>query len=292
MNGIEPVFIAGAFVFAFGCCIGSFLNVCIWRLPRGQSISQPRSSVCPQCGSPIRGYDNIPLLSYLVLRGRCRHCKAAISRRYPFVEAFTGLLFLALYLAQVSGGSMDGGEFIVMALLISLLVAASGVDMEFLIIPDELTIYGLAGGLAAGFLLPHLHAGPGPWQTFELVSHVNGLLGAAIGALCGGGIVMFFAAVGALIFRREAIGMGDVKLMAMIGAFTGWRIAVATFFIAPFIGLFYGLPLLLVRRRHSMPFGPFLSAAAILSLLFREEISMFLNRYIQTLGMLFELAWG
>ena len=103
---------------------------------------------------------------------------------------------------------------------------------------------------------------------------------------------MFFAAVGALIFRREAIGMGDVKLMAMIGAFTGWRIAVATFFIAPFIGLFYGLPLLLVRRRHSMPFGPFLSAAAILSLLFREEISMFLNRYIQTLGMLFELAWG
>ncbi len=285
-----PPGLVGALIFVIGCCIGSFLNVCIWRLPRGQSISKPRCSVCPKCQNSIRGYDNIPLLSYLLLLGRCRYCKTRISWRYPLVEGVTGVLFLLLYLLQGAGGTMGPGEMIVMGLLISLLIAASGVDMEFLIIPDEVTLFGLTGALTAGLLLPHLHTGTESWHTFESISHINGLLASAIGAASGGGIVMFFAITGALIFRREAIGFGDVKLMAMIGAFTGWRIALATFAIAPFIGLFYGIPMLLARNRHAMPFGPFLAAASIISILFRSEIGAFLNHYMETIGMLFELA--
>ncbi len=288
MNGAYPVqihYLIGAFMFIFGCSIGSFLNVCIWRIPRGQSVSVPRTSVCPKCKNRIRGYDNIPLLSYLILLGRCRNCGNGISWRYPAVEALVGLLFLGLYIKQGLGGGMGPGELVVTALLISLLIVAAGIDMEFLIIPDELVIYGLAGGLAAGLLLPHMHAGAEAWHTFESVSMINGLAASAAGAAAGGGIIAFFAAAGALLFRREAIGFGDIKLMAMVGSFTGWRLALATFALAPFLGLFYAIPMLIIKRRHGMPFGPFLAAAAILCMLFRGETAAIVNYYIDTFGM-------
>jgi len=278
----------GAFV--LGSAVGSFLNVCIWRIPRGLSIVSPLRSFCPHCGRPIRARDNVPLVSFALLRARCRDCGAPISWRYPLVEGVTGALFAALYLTQRQGGP---GPLILMALVVSLLVAASAIDMELFIIPDEISIFGLAGGLLAGLLLPQMHVGTAPYHTVRALTGVralDGLIGSAIGAASGGGLVLAFAAIGALIFRKEALGIGDVKLMAMVGAFMGWKVAVLAFFLAPFFGLFYGVPLLLVKREHVMPFGPFLSAGAVVVIMLRAEACELLNTYVQTVGELLRLA--
>jgi len=275
-----PVLVFGLLVFAFGTVVGSFLNVCIWRIPRGLSVTRPLRSLCPHCGRPIRSWDNVPLLSFLMLRGRCRDCAAPISWRYPFVEGLTGLLFLGLSVLQRDSGP---GQVIVMGLVVCLLIVASGVDIEFSIIPDELSAFGLIGGLLAGLLLPQLHVGDQPYHTFRTLTgtyHLDGLIGSAIGAAAGGALVLLFALVGALIFRKEAIGMGDAKLMAVVGAFLGWKVAVLSFFLSPFFGLLYGVPLLLFKERHVMPFGPFLSVGAVLVILMRPVACGYLNAYL------------
>jgi leader peptidase (prepilin peptidase)/N-methyltransferase len=282
-------------IFVLGCCVGSFLNVCIWRMPRGLSINEPRRSFCPRCGKPIRGADNIPLLSFMLLRGKCRDCGAPISWRYPLVEAATGLLMVALYLVQRVGGGTERGQVVAMGLLCALLVVASAVDMEFLIIPDEVSLFGLLGGLAAGLLLPGLHVGDAPYHTFRSLTGLralDGLIGSAIGAVAGGGLVLVFAVIGELIFRKEAMGFGDVKLMAMVGAFLGWKVAVLTFFIAPFFGLLYGIPILIIRKEHVMPFGPFLSAGAVLVMLVRSTACGWFDRYLDMAGQLFGAIFG
>ena len=255
-----------ATVFVFGCIIGSFLNVCIYRLPRGLSVLRPGRSFCPRCRTSIVWQDNIPLVSFLLLRGRCRWCGCLISWRYFIVEGLTGLLLAALYLAQGAASGVDPGQVVIMGLLTTLLIVASAVDMDFLIIPDELSVYGLAGGLLAGLLLPPLHVGGQPWHTF---ASGTGLPASAIGAVVGGGIVLIAAVVGALIFRKEAMGLGDAKLMAMVGAFMGWKVAFAAFLVAPFFGLLYGVPLLIRKKEHVMPYGPFLSMATVLVMLAR-----------------------
>ena len=276
--------------FALGCAVGSFANVCIWRLPRGMTVFEPSRSVCPHCGSGIGWYDNIPLLSYLALGARCRHCRGAISFRYPLVEGITGVVFAALYARQAVAVGTEPGQVIIMALVASLLIVASGVDMQFLVIPDEVSMFGFAGGLLAGLLLPGLHVGEETYHTFGRLTgllHLDGLLGSLIGAAVGAGIVLVFAVFGALIFRKQALGIGDVKLMAMIGAFMGWKVALLTFFVAPFFGLMYGIPVLVLKDEHVMPFGPFLSGAAVLVMVFRTAACRQLIPFERILWLIF-----
>ena len=262
-------------LFVLGLIVGSFLNVCIWRLPRGMSVNLPRRSLRPRCGHSLVWSDNIPLLSFALLRGRCRYCREPVSWRYPIVELITGLLFALVYFRQGVQVGTDIGQLTVMLLMVALLIVASGIDLEFLIIPDEFSGFGVLGGLLAGSLMPQLHVGPLNYQTFETLTghpHLDGLIGSAIGAAGGGGIVLGAAVLGHVVFQKEAMGLGDVKLMAMIGAFFGWKVVVIAFFLAPFMGLLYGLPLLLAHDEHVMPFGPFLSLGAVLTLVFRDDL--------------------
>jgi len=264
-----------AMVFLLGLIVGSFLNVCIWRLPRGISVNAPRRSLCPQCGHSLSWHDNIPLLSFALLRGRCRHCRGPVSWRYPVVELITALLFALIYFRQRVQVGTDLGQVTVMMLVAALLIVASGIDLEFLIIPDEVSGYGVLGGLLAGLLMPALHVGPLSYQTFETLTghpHLDGLIASAIGAAGGGGTVLAFAVLGHIVFQKEALGLGDVKLMAMIGAFFGWKVVLVAFFLAPFLGLLYGLPMLLMHDEHVMPYGPFLSLGAVLALVFRLDL--------------------
>jgi leader peptidase (prepilin peptidase)/N-methyltransferase len=275
--------------FALGCAVGSFLNVVIWRVPLGLGINEPSRSFCPRCESWIRWYDNLPIISFLLLRGRCRDCGEPISWRYPAVELITGLLFALVYYRQGVQVGTGPGVVIVMMLVTAMLIVASGIDIDWLIIPDELSLGGLAGGLLAGLLLPQLHLGREAYHTFSATTahpHLMGLAGAGVGAVAGGGTVLICALVGFLIFRREAMGIGDAKLMAMFGAFFGWKAAVISFFIAPFIGLLYGIPLLLMDDEHVMPYGPFLSIAGLLTIIFRTSLTSRLEPFEDLLGLL------
>ncbi len=276
-------------LFALGCAVGSFLNVMIYRLPRGLAVNEPKRSFCPVCEQAIRWYDNIPLVSFALLRGRCRHCAQPIAWRYPLVELVTGLLFALLYFRQGAQLGTPLAHVLIMLLLAALLVAASAVDMEWLIIPDEISVFGLTGGLAAGLLLPGLHVGTASYHTYEGLTgyaHLDGLFASVIGAAGGGLVVLGFAVLGTIIFRREAMGFGDVKLMAMVGAFLGWKVAVASFFLAPFVGLLYGIPLLLASDEHVMPYGPFLSIGALMTMVFRQSLCSFLEPVEYLVGRL------
>ena len=279
-----------AVLFVFGCAVGSFLNVCIWRLPRGLTVSRPLRSFCPRCKAFIRWDDNIPLLSFVQLGGKCRHCGGPISWRYPFVEGLTGILFAVVYLAHGTAAGSAVGHVVIMEMILALLIVASAVDLEFLIIPDEISLFGILGGLAAGLLLPQLHVGSATHHTFSSLTglaHLDGLIGACIGAGVGGGLTLLAAVVGALVFRKEAMGIGDAKLMAMVGAFMGWKVAVLGFLLAPFFGLIYGVPLLLLKDEHVMPYGPFLSSASVLVIIFRDAACGFLQRYIHMFRSIF-----
>jgi leader peptidase (prepilin peptidase)/N-methyltransferase len=235
--------------------------------------------------------DNIPIISFLLLRGRCRDCGEPISWRYPAVELITGLLFALVYFRQGVQLGTGPGVLIVMMLVTALLIVASGIDIDWLIIPDEISLGGILGGLLAGLLLPQLHVGPAPYHTFSGPTahpHLVGLAGSGIGALVGGGTVLGCALIGFIIFRREAMGIGDAKLMAMFGAFFGWKAAVISFFIAPFVGLLYGIPLLLMDDEHVMPYGPFLSIAGLLTIIFRTS----LTHRLEPLGAFWEILVG
>ena len=272
-------FFIAAWSFALGCCVGSFLNVCIWRLPRGMGINNPSRSLCPECEHGLAWYDNIPLVSYALLRGRCRYCDAPIPWRYPVVEAVTGIVFTGIYVHQGLMNATPPDQLIIMGLLATLLIIASGVDMTHFIVPDEISVFGIIAALLAGLLIPGLHVGPEPYHTLTGLTGIatlDGLIGSTLGAVVGGGLVYLFAVVGGLMFGREALGLGDVKLMAMVGAFLGWKVAVFAFFLAPFFGLLYGIPLLLAKGQHLLPFGPFLSSAAVLVTVFRDAATAFL----------------
>ena len=260
-----------AFIFAVGAAVGSFVNVCVWRLPTDRSLFWPASH-CPKCLRFIRWYDNLPLISYLVLRGRCRRCGARISVRYPLVELGVALSFAALYWWDIV---VTGGRFpnywllVVHCYVTASLIAGSLIDLEHQILPDEITGAGLVAGLFASALLPALHVRQGPLLG---VRWLDGLAWGGAGALVGAGLTAGMAIVGKWIFRREAMGLGDVKLMAMLGAFFGWDGAVLIFFLAPFFGLLIGGALALKRRTRTIPYGPFLSMAAVAVMLFRPQI--------------------
>ncbi|MHC4479543.1 MAG: prepilin peptidase [Planctomycetota bacterium] len=272
----EVVALVGFFI--LGSLVGSFLNVCIWRLPRGATIGRPRRSFCPRCGRTLRWHDNVPLLSFVLLRGRCRYCGGRISGRYPAVELLTALLFPLIYHRQGIQVGTGVGQLTLMMLMTALLIVAAAIDVEFLIIPDEIVVFGMLGGLLAGFLLPGLHVGQASYHTYEALTghvHLDGLIGAVVGAVGGGGIVLLFALFGAIIFQQEALGFGDVKLMAMVGAFFGWKVVLIAFFLGPFFGLLYGIPVLVMHDEHVMPYGPFLAMGAVLALIFRGELTYY-----------------
>jgi leader peptidase (prepilin peptidase) / N-methyltransferase len=237
--------------FVFGLVIGSFLNVCIHRLPAGQSIVHPRSS-CPGCGHLIRPYDNIPVLSYLLLGGRCRDCGARISPRYPLVELLSGG-FAAMTVTRFG----PGWEGVVMFLLIAAFLVITFIDIDHRIIPDVISLPGIGIGLAASFA-------PGMITPLEAV----------IGMLVGGGSLFLVAWGYELLTHREGMGGGDIKLLAMIGAFMGWKGVLFTIFVASLTGTLAGVALMLRQRgglKLAVPFGPFLAIGAIAYLFIGPE---------------------
>lgn len=217
----------------------------------------PRSH-CPNCSRIIFWYDNIPVLSYLFLMGRCRFCKKPISIRYPITELLTAIVFLLLY--NYFGLSP---KLFVYLLFICGLIVATFVDISHRIIPDEISI----GGIGAGFILSIIFP-----QIQNTSSHLWGLVQSLLGILVGGGIIYLTGVIGDFIFKKETMGGGDVKLLAMVGAFFGWKIALMTFFVAPFFGLIAGLIVLIRTKDHLIPYGPFLSLAAVISVFYFQRI--------------------
>ncbi len=254
---VIPLWLAWLFWFALGSCIGSFLNVCIYRLPREQSIVRPRSR-CPTCEHPIAWHDNVPLLSFVFLGGACRHCRHPISWRYPVVELVTGLA-TATVLSRF--GVWPVGWIYVA--FVAALITASFIDLEFQIIPDEISVGGLVVGLALSALIPALHGTTSHWVS---------VMRSAIGLLVGGGVLYGTGLMGDFIFRKESMGGGDIKLLAMAGAILGWKLVLLTFFLAPLLALIPGLLVLLLKRSHLIPYGPFLSLGLILALFVGNDI--------------------
>ncbi len=244
-----------------GAMVGSFLNVCICRLPKGESIVTPRSH-CPQCQTLIRFYDNIPLLSYLVLRGKCRSCRAPISIQYPIVEGVTALGSLVLFLKF--GLSWEN---LLYFSFLSALIVITVIDLYHQIIPDVISLPGIGIGLLTSLVLPHL-------------TPLNSLTG----VLLGGGSLFLVATLYQWFFKREGMGGGDVKLLAMVGAFLGWKAVILTILLSSFIGSITGIIFIAVKGKdlkYAIPFGPFLSLGAVLSLFWGEEIVrwyLYLNR--------------
>ncbi|MFH1190027.1 MAG: prepilin peptidase [Candidatus Omnitrophota bacterium] len=246
-------------VFAFGAVVGSFLNVCIHRMPANKSIVFPASH-CPKCGKRINWYDNIPLLSYVTLLGRCRSCRERISMRYPAVELLTASVILALF--TVFGGAANV-KFYVYSAFAGALITAAFIDIDINEIPDSISLGGLAAALALSAIFPSLFD-----TGFRAVAFARSLAG----ALVGGVVIYSMGVFGKMLFRKEAMGGGDVKLMAMIGAMLGWKLALFTFFVAPVFGAAVGVFMKIRDGRETIAYGPYLSIAAIIAVFFGNEI--------------------
>ncbi|MFQ5843548.1 MAG: prepilin peptidase, partial [Planctomycetota bacterium] len=264
---------------AFGAVVGSFLNVVIYRLPRGESFGLSRSR-CPQCGAGIAWYDNIPLLSYAVLRGRCRHCSGRISPRYPLVEAVTAALF-ALGLARTHDLEPLILGFLVYASFVAVLVAAAAIDFQHKLLPDKLTLRaGPVVGVAGSLLLPAIHGtslfGQDLAQAMKpgLASLIVGLVGAAVGA----GAVWLLRAFGTWIARREAMGLGDVKFLGMCGLLLGPIGVLLALGVGIVTGGILGVLIWAVTRNREIPFGPFLALGAASALFYGSALRALVGR--------------
>lgn len=273
LNFIEPFW--GAVLFAAGLIFGSFANVCIWRIPRGEEVVRT-SSHCPDCRSPIKWFDNIPLLSYLALGGKCRVCGMTISLRYPAVELVSGLLFLSLYLHYGLEPRLAVALIFGWALLV-----VSFIDLKHYIIPDVISLPGLGLGLVLAGLatagLP-LFLDPLAGGRGDIAPILASLLGAGL----GGGFLFLSAWAGKKAFKQEAMGGGDIKLAAMIGAFLGWKALVFALFTAFLVGSLAGAALILLgrvrARRAVVPFGPFLALGALAAIfLSRATVNWYLG---------------
>jgi len=249
-----------ALVILIGLALGSFLNVCIYRIPLGKSIFFP-NSFCPKCGTKIRIYDNIPLFSYIILKGRCRNCKQKISLQYPLVEFITSSLLILAYLRF----GLTWG-FLARGILIVLLVATFFIDLKHRIIPDVLTF----PGIILGFLLSFVVRSP---------SVLNSLLG----ILAGGGMFYLSAILGELLFKKESLGGGDIKLAMMLGAFLGWQKILLVLLLSAFLGSLVGGVALFfskdVKETRTIPFGPFLALGAVIAMFAGDAI---ISAYLKT----------
>jgi leader peptidase (prepilin peptidase) / N-methyltransferase len=269
----------GIVLFLLGLCIGSFLNACIYRVPRGISLSRPRRSFCFSCKTPIAWYDNLPLISYIALRGRCRRCGVSYSIRYFFVELSTGLLF-------TMGLLFFGGDVVpllVYLVLVSVLTVIFLIDVDRKIIPDQLSLTGIPLGLLLSvvvWLVPL--SGRFPVQT-----PLEALLGIATGYL----ILWVIRWGGSIAFRKEAMGMGDLKLLAMLGGFIGWESALYTVVLSSFLGAIVGVSGKIIdklmRREGAgalseIPYGPFLSIAGLFCFIYNDAMhSLFVFHVLQ-----------
>ncbi len=239
--------------FIFGLITGSFLNVCIYRLPREISIVSPPSA-CPGCKKPIKPWDNIPIISYLFLRGKCRNCGERISIRYPLVELLNGLLYLLI--VYFFG---FGWHLIPLFAFVSAMVVITFIDLEFQIIPDVITLPGiLIGVISSVFFLSD------PLFNLHASDMLTGLINSLIGILLGGGLFFLIAVV-----SKGGMGGGDIKMMAMVGAFMGWKAVLLVTFIGSLTGSLVGVMLMLFKgkdRKTKVPFGPFLALGSLISL--------------------------
>jgi leader peptidase (prepilin peptidase)/N-methyltransferase len=226
-------------------------------MPGKKSIVRPRS-YCPHCKHKIAWYDNIPFLSYIILGAKCRHCRGKISFRYFVVELLTASVFLLLF--HYFGLSLF---FWIYAALCASLIAVSFIDIDIREIPDEISLSGIVIGLVLSFIFPRL-------QGTSL--HGLSLLRSFAGLLAGGGSIYLTGLIGNAIFKKESMGGGDVKLMAMLGAFIGWKLVLLTFFVAPFFGSVVGIVLKIRTGESLIPYGPFLSLAALTSIIWGERI--------------------
>lgn len=251
-EGGSIFWIVGVPVFIMGACIGSFLNVCIYRIPEALSIVRP-GSMCPSCRTPIRFYDNIPILSYLWLKGKCRFCGQKIPIRYPAVEFATGLAAYAVF--YKFGLAVDS---LIYFIFIATLILISAIDFDHKIIPDIISIPGIPIGLAASLALSAI-----------------AFIDAIIGVLVGGGILYALAWGYYAVTGKEGMGGGDIKLLAMIGAFIGWQGVLVTIFISSVMGTVIGVIVMLLMQKnlkYAIPFGPFLAAGAIAHVFIGPEL--------------------
>jgi len=270
---VPPELFIAIFVFLFGLIIGSFLNVCILRIPGGKSIVMP-ASACPKCAAPIRPYDNIPVLSYLVLGGKCRACKTPISPLYPLVELLTGILFLACYLAF--GLTIDALKWAVFSAIMIVLVFT---DLRERLLPDLVNYTGLALGLALSFftkpadgtalwIANHIFEFPPP---APVLSFADAIFGAAFGS----GLLWLVSEAYFRLRGREGMGLGDVKMMLMAGAFLGTKRTLLTILAGSLLGSVLGVAVIVARRKeadYELPFGTFLGMAALLVVFFGTPV--------------------
>ncbi|HEX5706239.1 MAG TPA: prepilin peptidase [Pyrinomonadaceae bacterium] len=267
-----PTLLVLAFVAVIGACIGSFLNVVIHRVPREESIVFPNSR-CPACGTNIKPYDNLPVVSWLLLRGRCRACRAPISARYPAVELLTAALFALTFIVR----PVVSLSLLFDLLFVATIIALVFIDAEHMILPNAITYPGLLIAILARALVPNL-------QGVGFVTDTSGgfpvwalsLAGAGIGALVGGGSLWLVGWLWQRARGVEAMGLGDVKMMLMVGAYLGWPLTVLTIFLGVVTGSLAGVALMLKRGERDMqmllPFGIFLGVGALVSLLFGDAI--------------------
>jgi leader peptidase (prepilin peptidase) / N-methyltransferase len=240
------------FAFILGAVVGSFLNVCIYRLPKNVSIVFPPSR-CPGCGKHIRWFDNIPIISYILLAGRCRSCKTRISIRYPLVELLNALLTLFLFMRF--GPTL---AFLVLFLFCSAMVVITFIDLDHQIIPDIISLPGIVAGFIFSFFIPQL-----------------GWLNSLIGIVLGGGSLWLVAAGYELLTKKEGMGGGDIKLLAMMGAFFGWKAIPFIIFVSSLTGSVIGVTVMLIGKKDSklaIPFGPFLASGAVLYIFFGRQL--------------------
>ncbi|HIK44208.1 MAG TPA: prepilin peptidase [Leptolyngbyaceae cyanobacterium M65_K2018_010] len=249
-------------VFGLGAALGSFLNVVIYRLPQGLSLLYPPSH-CPQCHTRLKPYDNVPILGWLWLGGRCRHCKAPISARYPLIEGLTGGLFLVTFW----GWGLTWWT-VAYWILLAWLIALAFIDLDTLTLPNPLTQSGLVVGLLAQAMIPYL-------QTGSWSNGLRGLMAGIIGAVLGIWLFEGITLLASLALGQTAMGGGDAKLAAMLGAWLGWPGVLLSGFLACLVGALVGggaIALGVISRRHPMPFGPFLAIGALLTLLWGDTL--------------------
>lgn len=252
-------YLIGVLSFIFGMCIGSFLNVCIYRLPASQSIVYP-GSTCPNCNTSIAFYDNIPILSYLWLRAKCRHCKMPIPIRYLLVEIIGGFFALSVW---IKFGLTF--EALIYFTFITSLIVITFIDMDHRIIPDVITLPGIVIGFLVSFIIP-------------TITYKDSILG----LLAGGGSLFVVASIYYLLTKKDGMGGGDIKLLAMIGAFLGWKSVLFTLFVSSAVGALIGIIIMLGSGKNlklAVPFGPFLSLGAIVYIFFGSDLIFWYFRF-------------
>lgn len=282
-----PEYIGYIFAFLFGAAIGSFLNVVIHRVPNEESIVFPNSA-CPKCGNAIKAFDNIPILSWLILRGKCRKCKEPISIRYPAVELLTSLVFLIVYWRIGFNG------FLPVALVFAaVVIALVFIDAEHMILPNVITYPLLILAIIVRLVFPifvktNYFSDLAHWPFTQMTGYplwVPSIVGAWLGAIVGGGSLWLVGEIWKRLRGVEAMGLGDVKMMFGVGALLGWRLALLTIFVGAFVGALAGISAIISRRDRNfqaqIPFGIFLGLGSIISLLFGDQmIQWYLEKFL------------